>query len=160
SWNLDPDVLEEALASRAKAGKLPRAVIVVHLYGQSADLDRLESGCARYEVPILEDAAEAVGSHYRGVHVGTHAPVSVFSFDGNKLITPAGGGMLVARERAFVEKARFWSQQAREPKPWYEHEEIGFNYRMSNVLAGIGRGQLAVVEQRVAARRAVAFRYR
>lgn len=160
SWNLDPDVLEEALRERARVGKLPRAVVVVHLYGQSADLDRIEAACARYEVPILEDAAEAVGTHYRGAHVGTRAPVSVFSFNGNKMITTSGGGMLVARDRAWVDKARFWSQQAREPTPWYEHEEIGFNYRMSNVLAGIGRGQLAVLEDRVAARRAIAFRYR
>lgn len=160
TWNMDPDVLEEALAERAKTGNLPRAVVVVHLYGQSADLDRLESVCARYEVPILEDAAEAVGTHYRGVHVGTRAPVSAFSFNGNKIITTSGGGMLVARDRSWVDKARFWSQQSREPKPWYEHEEIGFNYRMSNVLAGIGRGQLLVLEDRVAARRAVAFRYR
>lgn len=160
SWNIDPDVLEEALAARAKTGKLPRAVVVVHLYGQSADLDRIESVCARYEVPVLEDAAEAVGTHYRGAHVGTRAPVSAFSFNGNKIITTSGGGMLVARDRAWVEKARFWSQQSREPKPWYEHEEVGFNYRMSNVLAGIGRGQLAVLEERVSARRAIAFRYR
>ena len=160
SWNLDPDVLEEAISARARAGKLPRAVIVVHLYGQSADLDRLEAVCARYDVPILEDAAEAVGTHYRGAQVGTRAPVSAFSFNGNKIITTSGGGLLVARERSWVEKARFWSQQAREPKPWYEHEEIGFNYRMSNVLAGIGRGQLAVLEERVAARRAIAFRYK
>lgn len=160
SWNLDPDVLEEALAARAKTGKLPRAVVVVHLYGQSADLDRLEAVCARYEVPILEDAAEAVGTHYRGAHVGTRAPVSAFSFNGNKIITTSGGGMLVARDRAWIDKARFWSQQSREPKPWYEHEEIGFNYRMSNLLAGVGRGQLAVLEDRVAARRNIAFRYR
>jgi pyridoxal phosphate-dependent aminotransferase EpsN len=160
SWNMDPDVLAEALESRAKSGKLPKAVIVVHLYGQSADLERIEKVCARWDVPILEDAAEAIGTRYRGAQVGTRAPVSVFSFNGNKLLTTSGGGMLVARERAWVEKARFWSQQSREPRVWYEHEEIGFNYRMSNVLAGIGRGQLAVLEERVAARRANAFRYR
>lgn len=160
SWNLDPDVLEEALAARAKAGKLPRALIVVHLYGQSADLDRIEAVCAKYEVPILEDAAEAVGTHYRGAHVGTRSPVSVFSFNGNKIITTSGGGMLVAKNRAWIDKARFWSTQSREPKPWYEHEEVGFNYRMSNLLAGVGRGQLAVLEDRVSARRAIAFRYR
>lgn len=160
SWNLDPDLLEEALAARAKAGRLPRAVVVVHLYGQSADLDRIEAACARWEVPILEDAAEALGTHYRGVQVGSRAPVSAFSFNGNKILTTSGGGMLVARDRAWADKARFWSTQAREPRPWYEHEEVGFNYRMSNVLAGIGRGQLAVLEDRVAARRANAFRYR
>ena len=159
SWNLDPDLLLEALEDRARRGRLPRAVIVVHLYGQSADLDRIEAACQRFEVPILEDAAEALGTHYRGAQVGARAPVGVFSFNGNKILTTSGGGMLVARERAWVDKARFWSTQAREPRPWYEHAEIGFNYRMSNVLAGIGRGQLAVLEERVAARRAIAFRY-
>ncbi len=160
SWNIDPELLEETLERRARAGKLPKAVIVVHLYGQSANLDAIEKACARFDVPILEDAAEALGTHYRGVQVGTRAPVSAFSFNGNKIITTSGGGMLVARDRAWVEKARFWSQQAREPVRWYEHREIGFNYRMSNVLAGIGRGQLAVLEDRVAARRAIATRYR
>jgi pyridoxal phosphate-dependent aminotransferase EpsN len=159
SWNLDPDVLGEALAEKAKQNRLPKAVIVVHLYGQSADLDRLEAVCARYGVPILEDAAEALGTHYRGVQVGSRAPVSVFSFNGNKIITTSGGGMLVARDRAWIDKARFWSTQSREPRPWYEHQEIGYNYRLSNVLAGIGRGQMAVLEDRVAARRAVAQRY-
>ena len=160
SWNLDPDVLGEALAARAKAGKLPRAVVVVHLYGQSADLDRIEAACKQWDVPILEDAAEAVGTHYRGKQVGARGAVNVFSFNGNKIITTSGGGMLAAPDKALVDKARFWSQQSREPKPWYEHKEIGFNYRMSNVLAGIGRGQLAVLEDRVAARRAIAERYR
>jgi pyridoxal phosphate-dependent aminotransferase EpsN len=160
SWNLDPDLLAAALADRAKRGKLPKAVIVVHLYGQSADLDRIETACAEYGVPVLEDAAEALGTHYRGTQVGTRAPLSIFSFNGNKILTTSGGGMLVARDRAHVEKARFWSQQSREPRVWYEHAEIGFNYRMSNVLAGIGRGQLAVLEDRVVARRANAFRYR
>lgn len=160
SWNLDPDVLAEALSARAKSGRLPRAVVVVHLYGQSADLDRIEEVCRRYEIPILEDAAEAVGTTYRGNQVGVRGAVNAFSFNGNKMITTSGGGMLAAADRTWVEKARFWSQQAREPRPWYEHNEIGFNYRMSNVLAGIGRGQLAVLEDRVAARRAIAERYR
>ncbi len=159
SWNLDPQLVEDALHAKAKVGKLPKAVIVVHLYGQSADLDALESVCRRFDVPILEDAAEALGTHYRGVQVGTRAPVSMFSFNGNKIITTSGGGMLVAKSRAWVDKARFWAHQSRENKPWYEHEEIGFNYRLSNVLAGIGRGQLLVLEDRVAARREVAARY-
>src|SRR5262249_44746030 len=144
----------------------PGAVGVVHLYGQSADLERIEATCARWGVPILEDAAEALGTFHRGRQVGTRAPVSIFSFNGNKIITTSGGGMLVAKDRAWVEKARFWSQQSREPVPWYEHQELGFNYRMSNVLAGIGRGQLAVLEDRVASRghrvarrRAAAARY-
>lgn len=159
SWNIDPDLLREALADRARRGKLPKAVIVVHLYGQSADLDHIEAACREYDVPILEDAAEALGTTYRGAQVGARAPVSIFSFNGNKIITTSGGGMLVTRDPAWAAKARFWSTQAREPYPWYEHREIGFNYRMSNVLAGIGLGQLAVLEDRVAQRRAVAERY-
>lgn len=159
SWNMDPDLLATTLEERARRGKLPKAVIVVHLYGQSADLDRIEAACKRYDVPILEDAAEALGTHYRGQQVGTRAPLSIFSFNGNKILTTSGGGMLVARERAWIDKARFWSTQSREPVAWYEHKDIGFNYRMSNVLAGIGRGQLEVLEARVAARRANAFRY-
>lgn len=159
TWNLDPELLEEALSKCAARGRLPKAVIVVHLYGQSADLDRIEAVCERFGVPILEDAAEAFGTHYRGRQVGTRAPVNVFSLNGNKIITTSGGGILAARDRAWVEKARFWSTQAREPVRWYEHREVGFNYRMSNVLAGIGRGQLEVLEDRVAARRAVASRY-
>lgn len=159
SWNLDPDLLAEALASLDKRGKRPKAVIVVHLYGQSANLDAIEQVCARYDVPILEDAAEALGTHYRGKQVGARAPVNAFSFNGNKIITTSGGGMLACRDKAMVEKARFWSTQSREPALHYEHKELGYNYRMSNVLAGIGRGQLAVLEDRVHARRAVAQRY-
>jgi pyridoxal phosphate-dependent aminotransferase EpsN len=116
--------------------------------------------CERYGVPVLEDAAEAMGTLYKGKQVGTFAPVGVFSFNGNKIITTSGGGMLVAHDEAWVNKARFWSQQARDPGIAYEHTEIGYNYRMSNVLAGIGRGQLAVLPDRVAQRRAVAFAYR
>jgi pyridoxal phosphate-dependent aminotransferase EpsN len=161
SWNLDPDLLEEALADRKRRGaKMPKALIVVHLYGQSADLDRIEATCNRYDVPILEDAAEALGTHYRGKQVGTRAPLSIFSFNGNKIITTSGGGMLAAHDPAWIAKARFWSTQSREPTPWYEHRDIGFNYRMSNVLAGMGRGQLEVLEERVQQRRANAFRYK
>lgn len=160
SWNMDPDLLEETLKARAAKGKLPKAVVLVHLYGQSADLDRIADVCKRYDVPLFEDAAEALGTLYQGVQVGTRGPVGVFSFNGNKILTTSGGGMLVAHDKAWVDKARFWSTQAREAVTWYEHKEIGFNYRLSNVLAGIGRGQLEVLEDRVAARRANAFRYR
>jgi pyridoxal phosphate-dependent aminotransferase EpsN len=160
SWNIDAGLVEEALSAAAKRGKLPKAVIVVHLYGQSADLDAIEAVCARYDVPVLEDAAEALGTHYHGKQVGTRAPVNVFSFNGNKIITTSGGGMLATKDKSWADKARFWSTQSREPQIWYEHAEIGFNYRMSNVLAGIGRGQLEVLEERVAQRRAVAARYR
>jgi pyridoxal phosphate-dependent aminotransferase EpsN len=160
SWNLDPSLLEEALRERAARGRLPKAVVVVHLYGQSADLDPILSACARYDVPVLEDAAEAMGTLYKGRQVGTFAPIGVFSFNGNKIITTSGGGMLVAHDAEKIKKARFWSQQARDPGIAYEHTETGYNYRMSNVLAGVGRGQLAVLEKRVEQRRAVAFRYR
>ncbi len=162
SWNMDPVLLAQELEERAagKRGKLPRAVVVVHLYGQSADLDPILAVCASHGVAVIEDAAEAMGTLYKGKQVGQLAELGIFSFNGNKIITTSGGGMLVAHDPARVEKARFWSQQARDPGVAYEHTESGYNYRMSNVLAGIGRGQLEVLEDRVEARRAVAFRYR
>jgi pyridoxal phosphate-dependent aminotransferase EpsN len=160
SWNLDPALLADVLEKKAAEGALPKAVIVVHLYGQSADMDPILEVCARHGVAVLEDAAEAVGTLYKGRPAGTLAEVGVYSFNGNKIITTTSGGMLVARDPAWVEKARYWSQQAREPAVEYHHVDVGYNYRMSNVLAGIGRGQLEVLDERVAARRAVAFRYR
>jgi pyridoxal phosphate-dependent aminotransferase EpsN len=160
SWNLDPTVLAAALRERAARGKLPRAVVVVHLYGQSADLDPILAACAEYDVPVLEDAAEALGTLYKGRQVGTSSPIGVFSFNGNKIITTSGGGMMSSPNKDWIAKARFWSQQARDPGVAYEHTETGYNYRLSNVLAGIGRGQLEVLEERVQQRRAVAFRYR
>ena len=160
TWNLDPNILEDALHQRAQQNKLPRAVIVVHLYGQCADMDPILAICLRYGVPVLEDAAEALGATYRNRPAGTLGEVGTFSFNGNKMITTTGGGMLVSPNPAWVEKARFWSQQARDPGIAYEHSEIGYNYRMSNVLAGIGRGQLEVLDLRVRQRRAIAFRYR
>lgn len=160
SWNMDPALLEQTLAARDRSGKLPRAVIVVHLYGQSADLDPIFDVCARYGVPVLEDAAEALGTLYKGKPVGTRAQVNTFSFNGNKIITTTGGGMLVSPDPEWVRKARFWSTQARNPGIAYEHTEVGYNYRMSNVLAGIGRGQLLVLDERVRRRREIAFTYR
>jgi pyridoxal phosphate-dependent aminotransferase EpsN len=160
SWNLDPNLLEDALRRRARAQRRPKAIVVVHLFGQSADLDPIIELSTRYEVPVVEDAAEALGTLYKGRPVGTIASVGAFSFNGNKIITTTGGGMLVARNPEWVRKARFWSTQARDPGLAYEHSELGYNYRMSNVLAGIGRGQLAVLDDRVARRRAIAFRYR
>jgi pyridoxal phosphate-dependent aminotransferase EpsN len=159
SWNLDPALLEDALRDRAERRTLPKAVIVVHLYGQSADMDPILALCNKYEIPVLEDAAEALGALYKGKPVGTFAPVSAFSFNGNKIITTTGGGMLIARDRAWVERARFWSTQARDPGIAYQHTEMGYNYRMSNVLAGIGIGQLEVLDLRVTQRRNVAARY-
>jgi pyridoxal phosphate-dependent aminotransferase EpsN len=132
---------------------LPRAVIVVDLYGQSADYDSIADVCARYEVPILQDSAEALGATYQGRPVGTQGRCGVFSFNGNKIITTSGGGMLVSEDAALIERARYLATQARDPAPHYQHSVIGFNYRMSNVLAGIGRGQLRVLPARVAARK-------
>jgi len=153
SWNMDPALLEEALDVRARRGRLPRAVVVVHLYGQSADLDAIAAVCARYGVALIEDAAEALGATYRGRAPGTTGITGVFSFNGNKIITTGGGGMLVSADRSLIAHARKLATQARDPAPHYEHSEMGFNYRLSNVLAAIGRGQLRVLSERVAARR-------
>lgn len=153
SWNMDPALLAGALEERAKRGKLPRAVVLVHLYGQSADLDSIAATCAQYDVPLIEDAAEALGASYKGRAPGTVGASGVFSFNGNKIITTAGGGMLVSRDIGLVTHARKLATQARDPAPHYQHSEIGYNYRMSNILAAIGRGQLAVLEDRVTARR-------
>jgi pyridoxal phosphate-dependent aminotransferase EpsN len=160
SWNLDPNVLEHALQARARAGRLPKALVVVHLFGQSADMDPIVALCQRFGVLLLEDAAEALGATYHGRPAGSIAPVGAFSFNGNKIITTTGGGMLVAHDADWVRKARFWATQARDPGLAYHHTEMGYNYRMSNLVAGIGRGQLEVLDQRVARRRAIAFRYR
>ncbi|MBN8465333.1 aminotransferase class I/II-fold pyridoxal phosphate-dependent enzyme [Corallococcus exiguus] len=154
SWNMDPALLEEELAMRARLGRLPRAVVVVHLYGQSADLDPLMAACDRYGVPVVEDAAEALGSTYKGRTPGTVGRVGIYSFNGNKILTTSGGGMLVSADGELVQHALKLATQARDTAPHYQHSEIGYNYRMSNVLAAIGRGQLHVLEDRVAARRA------
>ena len=160
TWAIDPNLLEEALRTRAAGGRLPRAVIVVHLYGQCADMDPILDLCRRYQVPVLEDAAQALGATYKGHTAGTMGDIGIFSFNGNKIITTTGGGALLSRNSAWVEKARFWAQQARDPGLAYEHSALGYNYRMSNVLAGIGCGQLEVLNQRIEQRRAIAFRYR
>jgi pyridoxal phosphate-dependent aminotransferase EpsN len=160
SWNLDPNRLEDALRQRGRRGRRPKAVVVVHLFGQCADLDPIMSLCERHGVAVLEDAAEALGALYRDKPAGTIAPVGAYSFNGNKIITTTGGGMLVAHDPAWVRKARFWSTQARDPGLAYQHSEVGYNYRMSNMLAGVGRGQLEVLDDRIARRRAIALRYR
>ncbi|RKG62551.1 aminotransferase class I/II-fold pyridoxal phosphate-dependent enzyme [Corallococcus sp. AB011P] len=154
SWNMDPALLEEELAMRARLGRLPRAVVVVHLYGQSADLDPLMATCDRYGVPVVEDAAEALGSTYKGRAPGTVGRVGIYSFNGNKILTTSGGGMLVSADGELVQHALKLATQARDTAPHYQHSEVGYNYRMSNVLAAIGRGQLRVLEDRVSARRA------
>jgi pyridoxal phosphate-dependent aminotransferase EpsN len=154
SWNMDPALLEEAVESRVRAGRPPRAVVLVHLYGQSADVDPIAAVCRRHGIPLVEDAAEALGATYRGRAPGSFGQAGVFSFNGNKIITTSGGGMLVARSGEMAAHARKLATQARDPAPHYEHSEVGYNYRLSNVLAAIGRGQLAVLPERVAARRA------
>jgi pyridoxal phosphate-dependent aminotransferase EpsN len=153
SWNMDPALLAQALRDRARAGRLPKAVVVVHLYGQSADLDPIVEACREHGVTLIEDAAEALGASYRGRSPGTLGQTGIFSFNGNKVITTSGGGMLVSDDAALIAKARKLATQARDPAPHYEHSEIGYNYRLSNVLAAIGRGQLRVLADRVAARR-------
>lgn len=153
SWNMDPILLEDALAKRDKLGKLPKAVVVVHLYGQSADLEPILQVCDRYSIPLIEDAAEALGASYKNTSPGTWGRAGIFSFNGNKIITTSGGGMLISDDADLIKKAKFLATQARDPEPHYEHTEIGFNYRLSNISAGIGRGQLSVLQERVAARR-------
>lgn len=152
SWNMNPVLLSDTLDRRAKQGKLPKAVVLVHLYGQSADVDPILAACDRHNVPLIEDAAEALGATYKGKAPGTFGRIGIYSFNGNKIITTSGGGMLVTDDPAIAQKARFLATQARDPAPHYQHSEVGYNYRLSNVLAGIGRGQLQVLEERVKAR--------
>ena len=155
SWNMDPDLLFEELEGCYKRGRLPKAVIPTDLYGQCCDLDRVLEICARYEVPLVADAAEALGATYKGRSAGAGARATIFSLNGNKIITTSGGGMLVSDDAEFIETARFLSQQARDPDPHYEHSQIGYNYRMSNILAAIGLGQLRVLDERVKAKRRI-----
>lgn len=160
SGNLDAGLVRDYLRQAAGRHELPKALIVVHLYGQHADLDPIAAACAEYGVLLIEDAAESLGATYKGQHTATTAPLSILSFNGNKIITTTGGGMVVARDPALIARMRTWANQAREPAVEYLHRQVGYNYRMSNVLAAIGRGQLRVLEDRVRARRAVAERYR
>jgi dTDP-4-amino-4,6-dideoxygalactose transaminase len=160
SWNLDPALLAEWLATRVRANRLPKAVIAVHLYGQSADLDPIRTCCDQWNVPLIEDAAEALGSDYRGVAPGSLGRAGIWSFNGNKIITTSGGGMLATNDAALASHVRKLATQAREPLPHYEHCEVGYNYRLSNISAAIGRAQLATLEQRVTARREHFERYR
>ncbi|MEP6622105.1 MAG: DegT/DnrJ/EryC1/StrS family aminotransferase [bacterium] len=159
SGNIDADLLAEYLDGAARDGTLPKAVIAVHLYGQHADIDRVATACARYGVTLIEDAAESLGASYRERKTATTAPYSILSFNGNKIITTTGGGMALAKDPLAIQRMKKWANQSREPAVEYVHKEMGYNYRMSNVLAGIGRGQLKLLDQRVAERRAVADRY-
>jgi len=159
SWNMSPLALERALSDAKREGKLPKAVIIVHLYGQSAKMDELLHICNAYNVPVIEDAAESLGTTYKGKASGSLGKFGIYSFNGNKIITTSGGGMLVSDDIEAMKQARFLATQARDPAIHYQHSQMGYNYRMSNVLAGIGRAQLEVLEDRVTARRAIFQRY-
>ena len=153
SWNLDPYLLEEELDEMARSGRKPKAVIAVDLYGQCADYGRLAPICEKYGVTLIEDAAEALGATCLRKKAGSFGKMAIFSFNGNKIITTSGGGMLVSDDEELIKRARFLATQARDPAPHYQHSTIGYNYRMSNILAAIGRGQLKVLDERVEARR-------
>ena len=159
SWNMSPDALERALADCEKRGKLPKAIILVDLYGQSCDMDPLLELCRHYRVPVVEDSAEAMGSLYKGRRSGSFGTFGVFSYNGNKIVTTSGGGMLLSDDAEALERARFLATQARDSAPWYQHTVLGWNYRLSNVLAAIGRGQMLHLDERVAARRRIFGRY-
>lgn len=156
SWNMDPALLETAIKDRiSKTGNKPKAIILVHLYGMPARIDELMAIARRFEIPVIEDAAEALGSKFKGQPLGTFGDIGIYSFNGNKIITTSGGGAVVSSYEPHITKARFLATQARDAAPHYEHSEIGYNYRLSNVCAGIGRGQLLVLDERVRQRRAV-----
>jgi dTDP-4-amino-4,6-dideoxygalactose transaminase len=159
TWNMDPVLLKEAIDDRIKIGKKPKAIIVVHLYGMPAKIDEIIAIAKKYDIPIIEDAAEAIGSEYNGKKCGSFGDISILSFNGNKIITTAGGGALVSNNKEYVDRARFLSTQAADKAAHYQHSQIGYNYRLSNILAGIGLGQLEVVESRIDSRRRIFSRY-
>lgn len=154
TWNMSPEHLERAIKDRISKGKKPKAIIPVHLYGMPAKVEEIQNISIKYEIPIIEDAAEALGSRYKNQHCGTFGEMAVLSFNGNKIITTSGGGALVAHNEEYIKTARFLATQARDAAPHYQHSHIGYNYRMSNVVAGIGRGQMLVLEDRIKQRRA------
>lgn len=160
TWQLDPAVVADTLQQRAEQGRLPAAVVTVDLYGQCADADAIAEACAAHGVPVVEDAAEALGATYKDRRAGALGRVACLSFNGNKIITTSGGGMLVSDDGELVERARFLASQAREPAAHYEHSTVGYNYRLSNLLAAVGRAQLGSLDDKVAARRAINARYR
>lgn len=153
TWNMCPDLLEKAIQDRIMLGKKPKACIVVHLYGMPAQIIRIKEICDKYDIILIEDAAEALGSHVAGKKLGSFGKIGILSFNGNKIITTSGGGALVCDDESLVSKARYLSTQARDPAPHYQHSEVGYNYRMSNIAAGIGRGQLKVLEEWIRLRR-------
>lgn len=156
TWNMDPDALEQAFEKYPDV----KAVLVVHLYGLSADMDRIMEICSKYQVTVIEDAAESLGSFYKGRPTGTIGDYGIYSFNGNKIITTSGGGMLISNNEQAIAKSRFWATQSRDQARHYQHSELGFNYRMSNVVAGIGRGQLKVLEKRVQRKKEIFEFYR
>ena len=149
SLNMSPVALKKAFEYYSEMGRLPKAVIVVHLYGQAANMDEIMNICNKYNVPVIEDAAESLGATYKGKQTGTFGKYAIFSFNGNKIITTSGGGMLVSNDEEAIKKARFWSTQSRDNERYYQHTELGYNYRMSNVVAGVGRGQIRVLDERI-----------
>lgn len=159
SWNMDPVLLEEAIVDFTSKGQKPKAIVLVHLYGMPAKLNQLLAIAQKFEIPVLEDAAEALGSTYYQKKCGNFGDLSVLSFNGNKIITTSGGGALLGNDEAIIQRARFLATQARDAAPYYEHSTIGYNYRLSNICAAIGRGQMIVLDERVAQRRAVFDRY-
>ena len=156
TWNLDPPLLAGEVERLVRAGKTPKAVIPTDLYGQSADLDAIRAVCDPHGIPVVEDAAEAIGASYKGGHVGRRAKIAIFSFNGNKILTTGGGGMIGSADPEVIARARYLANQANDPSlPYYEHREIGYNYRLSNILAAIGRGQLCVLDERIRRRREI-----
>ena len=154
TWNMSPELLEQAIKDRISKGKKPKAIILVHLYGMPAKILEIMEIAKQYDIPVIEDAAESLGSTVNGKHTGTFGIMGVYSFNGNKIITTSGGGALVSNQAKYCKKATFLATQARDEAPHYQHSQIGYNYRMSNIVAGIGRGQMEVLDDRVAARRA------
>lgn len=154
TWNIDPNLLEDAIKDRIAKGKKPKAIIYVHLYGMPALINEIIEVANKYDIPLIEDAAEALGSRLKNVHVGGFSDIGILSFNGNKIITTSGGGALISNNEEYVKQARFLSTQARDNAPHYQHSHIGYNYRMSNIVAGIGRGQMKVLDKRVEQRRA------
>ena len=160
TFNMSPVALKNAFEYYDKLGKRPKAVIVVHLYGQSAEMDKIMELCNEYNVPVIEDAAESLGATYKGIQTGTIGRYGIYSFNGNKIITSSGGGMLVTNSEESAQKARFWATQSKEKERYYHHNELGYNYRMSNIVAGIGRGQLRVLNERISQKKYIYERYK
>jgi dTDP-4-amino-4,6-dideoxygalactose transaminase len=155
TWNMDPALLETAIEDRISKGNKPKVIMVVHLYGMPAKMDEIMAVANKYSIPVIEDAAEALGSKYKGKPLGTFGEIGILSFNGNKIITTSGGGALLSENEGYIKQAKFLSEQARDPAPHYQHTKLGYNYRLSNVCAAIGRGQMTVLDERVKRRREI-----